>query len=655
MWRSMPIGRQALSYGEKYWRFIYHSLRSTRHLLYAARETNNKAYSNKLIEIVDSFLSDGMDEKAAWEDPHAVAFRTMVLTNSWWKLRELNVLPVDTSTRLLQALEVHAKYLMKEENFEGQDNHGITEASALVVLATSFPDLTGSAEWESIGSGRLNHLIMTLVDEDGVLVENSPYYHFYSLEKFWEINQYANTYDVPLNREFSSRLNQMIVYATHILQPDLGIPQLGASLESYAHYTNEYEQMAEGNDNFLYVLTKGEKGVTPPDRNLVLPSSGQTIMRSSWGDEQSYESQTQVIFDYGPYRTSHSDLDAMNLVIYGNGHQLLVDPGLYTYEPGDYRSYFNGTSAHNTVVVNGKNQIKGTGYAGEFRSGSDYAYQSAYHFLYSDASHYRAVALLGSNYVLLIDHLVSPEEQEYTQRFHVFPGAELTINGLTVQARGVDPSEALTFYQILPDGIQLKTAIGQEESIDGLCSYTYEEAIPCYALSYTQDASTGTFITLIEIGEHDDQLNWAYNAETKNLDIETSSHDYSFNIDFPKTNIESPEEVTTYPLNLVNRQGNWKLEAPSSVAVPSDWLNAYSVDKSDTNKIVIRRRANTEAGRFVAEFTGINTYSSQKNEVVTELPAKTGCMNKKTPCRYWDITTSLKMAAFYSVQKRICT
>jgi peptidoglycan/xylan/chitin deacetylase (PgdA/CDA1 family) len=618
-----PLTWQEDPYDENYWRFIYYSLRSTRHLLYAARETNNKAYSNKLIEIVDSFLLDGMNENVAWEDPHAVAFRTMVLTNTWWKLRELNELPVDTSTRLLQALEVHARYLMKEENFEDQDNHGITEASALVVLAMSFPDLAGSAEWKSIGSERLNRLIMTLVDEDGVLVENSPYYHFYSLQKFWEIKQYADTFGVPLNREFRSRLNQMIVYATHILQPDLGIPQLGASLESYAHYTNENKQMAEVNNNFLYVLTKGEKGIAPPDRNLVLPSSGQTIMRSSWGEKQSYENQTQVVFDYGPYRTSHSDLDAMNLVIYGNGHQLLVDPGLYTYEPGDYRSYFNGTSAHNTVIVNGKNQLKGTGYAGEFYSGSDYAYQSAYHFLYSDVVHHRAVALLGSNYVLIIDHLISPEEQEYTQRFHIFPGAELTIDGLTVQAIGADPSEALTFYQILPDGIQLKTAIGQEDPIDGLCSYTYEETVPCYALSYTQNASTGTFITLIEIGEHDDQLNWAYNAETKNLDIETSYYDYSFNIDFPEINIENPEKATTYPLNLANRQGNWDLEAPPSVTVPSNWLNAYSVDESNTHKIVIHRRTSAEVDRFVAEFTDIDIYSSQKNEIITELPAET--------------------------------
>jgi len=47
-------------------------------------------------------------------------------------------------------------------------------------------------------------------------------------------------------------------------------------------------------------------------------------------------------------------LDALNFTLYGNGEELITDAGLYTYENNAFKSYFHGTEAHNTVVVDGK-------------------------------------------------------------------------------------------------------------------------------------------------------------------------------------------------------------------------------------------------------------------------------------------------------------
>ena len=57
-------------------------------------------------------------------------------------------------------------------------------------------------------------------------------------------------------------------------------------------------------------------------------------MRSGWPSGAASKS-TYLTYNTGRYRTEHSDLDALDLTLYGDGGHLLTDPGLYTYtRPG---------------------------------------------------------------------------------------------------------------------------------------------------------------------------------------------------------------------------------------------------------------------------------------------------------------------------------
>ena len=368
-----PLTWEEDPYDDKYWRFNYYSLRPTLNLLYANIETENQEYNNKLIEITESFLDDGMNKSYSWEDYHAVAFRTMVLVNIWWKLREQNDLPVEFSNKLLKVLEIHGDFLSDRKHYEIGRNHGINEAAALFILAVNFPDLPNSEKWLSIAKKRISGEVNNLVDEDGVLVENSPYYHFYVLEKYWEIFKYTEKYNLSISNNFYSKIQKMISYATFILQPDSKVPLLGASIDREIKPVGEYDDMAKIDPHFLYVLTKGVQGDAPIELNRQYPTAGQTIMRSGWGKERSFEDETQIIFDVGPYRTKHSDLDALNFVLYSQSQVLIGDSGLYTYEEGKYKDYFHGTSAHNTVVVDGKDQKVGSAIAITFFEDDEYS------------------------------------------------------------------------------------------------------------------------------------------------------------------------------------------------------------------------------------------------------------------------------------------
>ncbi|NWF56880.1 MAG: heparinase II/III-family protein [Syntrophaceae bacterium] len=89
------------------------------------------------------------------------------------------------------------------------------------------------------------------------------------------------------------------------------------------------------------------------------PSSGYTVLRSG---------ETVFTFDHGPLGKpplyNHGHADALSITLSLNGRGILVDPGTYRYnQVPEWRRYFKGTRAHNTVTIDGQDQaVQETGF-----------------------------------------------------------------------------------------------------------------------------------------------------------------------------------------------------------------------------------------------------------------------------------------------------
>ena len=130
---------------------------------------------------------------------------------------------------------------------------------------------------------------------------------------------------------------------------------------------------------------------------------------------------TYLTYNVGRYRTAHSDLDALDHHLYGDGGDLLPDAGLYTYQPGPYRDYFHGTMSQNTVVVDGKSQAAGDGTGTQLVTKDGMTYQSAESSLYGGVIHQRLVMMIDQDHLLVVDRLSSTSAHTYQQMFHLFP------------------------------------------------------------------------------------------------------------------------------------------------------------------------------------------------------------------------------------------
>jgi hypothetical protein len=489
-------------YGARYWRFEFYSLRPSLNLLYAFRTTGNQAYARRLVQLDLSFIKAEPHSPWAWDDPHAVAFRTMYLVDTWWKLRQHHALSEQASAAMLGELEKSGLFLADPNNYQIGENHGTNEAVALYNLAVAFPTLPHAQQWKTLAEDRFDWQLKGVIDADGQLIENSPFYDFYTLEKYWETYLYMQAQHQVIPPEFAPRLRDMLSFAAYILQPNSQVPLLGASVQETINDFGLYAGMAKINPTLLYVLTHGAQGTRPPADSKYFPASSLSVMRSGWPSGAAFSKSTYLTYYTGRYRTDHSDLDALDLTLYGDGGLLLTDPGLYTYtSPGPYRRYFHGTASHDDVTVDGQAQREGNGIAGPLVSKDGITYQSGESSLYSGVQQRRLVMMLGADHVLVVDQLHSKSAHTYRQMWHLFPGARLQTAGLTVSGVGGTPGRRITIQQLAPAGITRTSVINQRgHHPAGLCSVTYGHLEPCWQTAYAAHGQDATFVTLLTIG-----------------------------------------------------------------------------------------------------------------------------------------------------------
>jgi hypothetical protein len=555
-WREDP-------YHDRFWRYNFYSLRIFKDLLNANIATGNQEYSNKLVSIVNSFLKAGVKQPHAWDDYHAVAWRALALTDVWWKLRQHNELPIQTSNAILASLEQHGMFMLQSDHFQPEFNHAVNEAAALYELGVAFPTLPHAAEWRAVGAERLSNTLTNLIDSNGALTEHSSYYDFYVLSKFWDIDKYSDDYKYSISNQFDAKIAEMTNYATYILQPNLHVPLIGASLDEQVGYQGDYKQIAQKYPEFKYVLTQGREGKKPSHDNIQFKDTGETVMRSSWSGGSNYSNQTQVIFTYGAYETSHSNLDSLGFMLYSNGIEMLPGPGLYSYTPGSLHNYFHGTESENTVLVDGKDQSEGTGVAGKFIQGNGYVSQSAADQLNSGVTQERQLTLIGSSTLVIVDKLHSSNTHTYQQLFHLYSGAHFNAKGLNVQVPGKIASQNMSITQLNTKGILLSSVYNRRTSNPGgLCSEKYGQLLPCYQIQYTQKAANATYVTVIQIGKQNNSLK--YNLNKSSLSLKQGDKTYTLNINQkPGQNLSAHASNTKAPKPKENVIDN--------MANPSNW------------------------------------------------------------------------------------
>ena len=219
----------------------------------------------------------------------------------------------------------------------------------------------------------------------------------------------------------------------HLHRPDGYVPALSDS--DSESYLDLLELAADSFDDaeLRYVATRGRVATPPSERCADFPVGGYYVQRSGWGAKESLPDERFLVFGCGPLGDGgHGHYDALAVEAYGHGHPLVVDPGRYTYAEGspNWRHWFKGTAAHNTLSVDGLDQQpyrrgkpKGPLMSSRLLDrqsvdGVDLVRGEVTSPAY-DAVHRRTVAFVAGEYWLVFDSVRADRPHDYALRWHL--------------------------------------------------------------------------------------------------------------------------------------------------------------------------------------------------------------------------------------------
>ena len=388
-------------------------------------------------------------------------------------------------------------------NLTAERNHRTLELYALFVAALSLPELPDSGELLDLSVHALYENLITDVRPDGVHRESSTHYHLIALRTFLAARENGRRFGVHFPDGYDDRLARACEFALHCHRPDGAIPALSdADTGSYADLL-ELAASLLGRPDFLYGATAGARGTPPRRCHASFVEGGYFVQRSGWGSGKTpFREERFLIFDCGPVGDGgHGHYDLLNVEISGGGRPLVVDPGRYTYseEPPNWRRWFKGTAAHNTVCVDGLDQTpyrlsrpRGPVAQGRLLErfsapGLDMLCGEARSPAY-EAVHTRRILFVGNEYWIIADRLRGEQRHRYDLRFHLSPEA---WQRTTATARGGNavvraPGLALVFLPSCDLRIE-----------PGWVAPEYGRKVPAPVVSVSVEAVDADFVTVV--------------------------------------------------------------------------------------------------------------------------------------------------------------
>ena len=387
------------------------------------------------------------------------------LTDSWINLVPLNFLPSDVAGRRIQnwifahyffvtpetrsalSPEFYMKFLSSlsqqvsylSHHLTPARNHRTLELCAIFLAGVVFPELRQAAHWLEFAKAELVQNIQTDLLPDGVHCELSTDYHHLVLKNYLWIRRLALLNQILFPEAVDEQIKKALEFCLYAHKPDGLIPSLSdGDSRSFLDLLEQGSQLY-GNQEWRYASLRGMGGTPPLKRSKGFPDSGYYVLRSGWGDgSEPYEDERYLIFDCGPLGAgNHGHFDLLSFEMAAYGQSLIVDPGRYTYhESGEtnWRVRFRETAAHNTVLIDGKNQtryipgkkkfkIKGAEPDRELKA---FVSQPGFDFLHGIARsheypviHERKIFFLCPEYWIVSDRLTAQEPHSYDLRFHL--------------------------------------------------------------------------------------------------------------------------------------------------------------------------------------------------------------------------------------------
>ena len=298
----------------------------------------------------------------------------------------------ELAARWLRSVYEHAEFVRGWFSLHSSaNNHLIGEAAGLFIAGLTWPHWERSRAWVATGKRLLEREAVAQNAPDGVNREQAVSYQQFVLD-FLLLSLLAGKANGEwFSVEYEARIEAMMDYLASIMDAAGNVPQFGDADDGYVTRLDpelspqrtcpyrsllatgavlfgrgDFKLKAAGLDDKTRWLLgaaadeqfrdlAAERTRLPPRQSF--PEGGYYVL----GAEFDSPDEIRIVADAGPlgYRSiaAHGHADALSFTLSAGGLEFLVDPGTYAYHTqAAWRQYFRGTSAHNTVRIDGRDQ-----------------------------------------------------------------------------------------------------------------------------------------------------------------------------------------------------------------------------------------------------------------------------------------------------------
>ena len=249
------------------------------------------------------------------------------------------------------------------------NNHQTWYNAGLMAIASVLADEELVEKVLTMRGGFRDQLQRSLGD-DGLWYEGTMAYQIYALQAMVEIVDAGRKMGLPLHEE--PRFKKLLTSSLDVAYPNGQYPAINDSDPNNFHYFDWSYQWAwktYSDPRFAQAAAWGNPTrlaeMLGPDakpqwplatKSMNLADAGLAILRVGDPPDQSC-----VFFDYGQHGGGHGHFDKLNITLFADGREWLLDTGRISYSHKEYKTWVKHTVAHNTVVINGSNQSPTTG------------------------------------------------------------------------------------------------------------------------------------------------------------------------------------------------------------------------------------------------------------------------------------------------------
>lgn len=482
----------------------------------------------------------------AWNGSFVVSLRVLSWIGALHFFKGSRYLTTNFEKTITKQFILHGKFIEKNLSFRKiPNNHLIVEATALFALGSYLGNISGFIRWQKIYLEILESQIKNQVFEDGWAKENSIAYHRLIVDCFTYVIILMKISNMNIPKAFLNSLEKMYSHMMCIVRSDNFGPNIGDGDDRGCRLTKLCEQpgrflasalstgavlFARGDmkwvakdfhEESLWLL--GMEGLenfesldayVPKYTSYGFKESGQYIMRSGLGKDDLY-----MYFDCGPQGmglAGHGHADALSFEICAYGQPLLIDSGTYTYNGSkEWRNYFRGTSAHNTILIDGVDQAeplnpydafgwekKADAHNITWHSSNYYDFVGGYHDGYKrlekPVRHRREIFFKKPVYWIIVDYITGEGKHSFDLFFHLSNmNFEIDKEKKELRSCGNKDSNILIISSEKKD-TQMEVIKGCLNPIQGWISYNYGDKEEAPVLKYSKNSGTPvTFSTIL--------------------------------------------------------------------------------------------------------------------------------------------------------------